>query len=114
MITKCDSHPTHKSKDMDEFRMDSGILGQFSPPYCHTVVNEVENTFQWDVPPPTALHMGCETDAPSRAQHYETAMFDVENSRQEIVGSDCKSRASCCTTLATMLNCLPSKPTVRR
>ena len=52
----------------------------------------MENTFQWDVPAATALRMGCETDAPSRAQHYETAMFDVENSRQEIVGSDGNSR----------------------
>ena len=92
MVTKCDSHPTHKSKDMDEFRMDSGIFGQFSPPYCHTGVNEVENTWQWDVPAATALLMGCESSAVAREPHYETAMFDIENSRQEIVGTDGKSR----------------------
>ena len=48
MITKCDNHPAYKSKQMDDYRLDSGIHGQFSPPYVHTGVNEVENTWQWD------------------------------------------------------------------
>ena len=66
--------------------------GSFSPPYCRTGVNEVENTWQWDVPAATALLMGCESSVAAREPHYETAMFDIENSRQEIVGADGKSR----------------------
>ena len=39
--------------------------------------------------------MGCELNTTAREpQHYETAMFDIENSRREIVGADGKLRNS--------------------
>ena len=88
LVLKGDSHPTHKSKHIDDYCDDSGIQKKFSPPYVHEGVGEAEITFQWDVPTANCLLL----QSDSHERYFESAFYDVERSGNRLCKYDGKSR----------------------
>jgi hypothetical protein len=77
-VLRADSHPSHKSKHVRDYLLESQLRLQLSPPYVHEGVGDPENFFLHNVPSANALLAA----APDLGEtHFAQAFFYVVHAK---------------------------------